>query len=45
MGGIDWAALPIIIEIYGISDVEVFVAKLNAIRDHTRMVQEQKSGR
>ena len=42
MGGqIDWDALPVIVEIYGISDIEVFIAKLDAIRDHNRMIQEQ----
>lgn len=41
MGGmIDWAALPIVVEIYGIEDVPLFISKLEAIREHLRMVAE-----
>ena len=35
MGGkLDWTALPLLVELYGIVDVPVFVAELVAIRDH-----------
>ena len=35
MGGlIDWQALPILVGLYGIEDVETFVAELVAIREH-----------
>jgi hypothetical protein len=45
MGGqIDWAALPVIIELYGINDVEVFIAQLAAIRDHLRLKAELLNG-
>lgn len=33
MGGIDWAALPVVAEILGIEDIEAFVVQLVAIRD------------
>lgn len=33
MGGIDWAALPIVCDILGVSDPETLVAQLLAIRD------------
>ncbi len=33
MRGLDWAALPVIVEILGIVDVEQYVAKLIALRD------------
>jgi hypothetical protein len=36
MGGIDWAALPIVAEMLGITDVEPFVMRLVAIRDWWR---------
>lgn len=34
MGGIDWAALPIVMDILGIEDVEKFINQLTAIRDY-----------
>lgn len=34
MGGIDWAALPVICEMLGIEDVETLIVQLVAIRDH-----------
>lgn len=34
MGGLDWAALPFVVELYGIENVENFVRQLIAIRDH-----------
>jgi len=33
MGGLDFAALPFAIELFGINDVEAFVRQLAAIRD------------
>lgn len=41
MGGvIDWTALPIVVEIYGVEDVALFISKLEAIREHLRMIGE-----
>lgn len=34
MGGLDWAALPVVVEILGIECVESFVRELVTIRDH-----------
>ncbi len=34
MGGLDWNALPVILDIFGIEDVETYVRQLTAIRDH-----------
>jgi len=34
MGGLDWQALPLVIELLGIEDVDVFVTLLIALRDH-----------
>ena len=36
MGGIDWAALPVIAEMLGIDDIEALVLQLVAIRDAQR---------
>lgn len=33
---IDWAALPIVAELFGIDDLESFIAQLVAIRDWQR---------
>jgi hypothetical protein len=41
MSGIEWAALPIIAEIYGIEDFELFLRYLAAIRDHQSKRSEQ----
>lgn len=41
MGGIEWDALPIIIELLGIEDVETLVRQLVAIRDDQRKRSEQ----
>lgn len=32
-GSLDWSALPVVVEMAGIEDVEQFVARLAAIRD------------
>lgn len=36
MGGLDWAALDTVCELYGIEDVENFIHQLAAIRDNFR---------
>ena len=36
MGGMDWAALPIVVEMLGVSDPETLIQQLAAIRDHQR---------
>lgn len=36
MGGIDWAALPVIAELYGITDIDILIHQLVAIRDSQR---------
>ena len=33
MGGLDWAALPMVIEMLGVKDVEALVAQLCVLRD------------
>ena len=40
MGGLKWSALPTVVEILGIVDVEAFIARLVAIRDWQRNNQE-----
>ena len=39
-GGIDWAALPVLVEIYGVDDIEVLLAELLSIRSHVRFMSE-----
>lgn len=34
MGGIDWAALPDVIEMFGFKDPELLIRQLAAIRDY-----------
>ena len=36
MGGIDWTALPIVCELFGIADVDLLIHQLVAIRDAQR---------
>ena len=36
MGGLDWSALPLIAEYFGVVDVDEFICRLVAIRDHLR---------
>lgn len=36
MGGLDWAALPTVVELLGIEDLEPFITQLVAIRDWQR---------
>lgn len=33
MGGLDWAALPVVAEMMGVIEIEPFVHRLAAIRD------------
>jgi len=33
MGGLDWAALPVVCEMLGVQDVEPFILSLIALRD------------
>lgn len=33
MGGLDWAALPVVAEVFGIDDIEGLITDLAAIRD------------
>lgn len=34
MAGLDWDALPVIVEMLGVHDVETLVHQLTALRDH-----------
>lgn len=36
MGGLDWVALPIVVEILGIRDVESLIAQLVVLRDRDK---------
>ncbi len=36
MGGIDWAALPIVSELLGIDDIESLITRLVVIRDSNK---------
>jgi hypothetical protein len=36
MGGIDWAALPIVCELFGVADPDLLIHQLVAIRDSQR---------
>jgi hypothetical protein len=40
MGGIDWAALPLIVELQAVQDVERLVFGLEQIRDYFNQQQE-----
>lgn len=33
MGALDWSALPVMIEMLGVKDIESFITQLSAIRD------------
>lgn len=33
-GSIEWAALDLMVELHGITDVETFISELIAVRDH-----------
>ncbi len=36
MGGLDWAALPVVADLLGYEDIEILIAQLVAIRDHKK---------
>jgi hypothetical protein len=36
MGGLDWSALPTVVEMLGITEPETFITQLVAIRDRQR---------
>jgi len=36
MGGLDWQALPIAIELFGVADPELLIHQLVALRNHER---------
>ena len=36
----DWAALPIVCEMYGIDDPAVFIAELAAVREYVQRVNQ-----
>lgn len=40
MGGLDWQALPVVAEMFGVDDIESFLARLVAIRDWHRAQSE-----
>jgi len=40
MGGLDWAALPMVCDLLGIHDLEPLVFQLLMIRDHNRTAGE-----
>lgn len=40
MGGLDWTALPIVVEMLGVQHVDILVAQLKAIASH----QERNNG-
>jgi hypothetical protein len=33
MGGLDWAALPVVVEMLGVNDIEGLITDLTVIRD------------
>jgi hypothetical protein len=45
MGGIDWAAMPVVVELYNVKDIPLFIQKLEAVRDHIRMIEEAGHGK
>jgi len=36
MGGLDWSALPVVVEVLGVREPEVLITQLVAIRDAQR---------
>lgn len=41
MGGLDFTALPVISEMLGITDIDLFIIQLVAIRDHMKAQQNE----
>lgn len=39
-GQIDWSALPLLVDVYGVDDVEILLAELMAIRKYARVMAE-----
>lgn len=40
MGGIEWGALEVVAEMLGVTDIEVLIVQLCAIRDHQNRMAE-----
>ena len=36
MGGLDWAGLPLMVELLGITDIDALVVRLNTIKTHKK---------
>ena len=36
MGGIDWTGLPVVVEYFGITEVDQFISRLISIRDYLK---------
>ena len=36
-GALDWNALPIVCDLFGVKDPDIFIHELLAIRDHLRL--------
>lgn len=34
MGGLDWAGLPLVVELLGVTDIELLLVRLQVIREH-----------
>lgn len=41
-GSIDWSALPVLVNLYGIDDPEILIEQLQAIREHMR--RQERNG-
>lgn len=39
MGGLDWAALPIVVDLLGVEDVETLIAQLTTLRDNPELLK------
>lgn len=44
MGGLDWAGLPVVVELMGIDDIEALVTRLAAIKNHRPPDEEKPDG-
>ena len=40
MGGLDWTALPIVVDLLGVEDVETLVVQLTTLRDHPELLRD-----
>ena len=43
-GTIEWAALDLMVELYGVTDVETFINELIAVRNHANRMAEAENG-